>query len=124
MVACGNDSIRRAEILAENTHLVDVDVIAAHSRRAGLERATSEWVLFLDDDDVPDEAFLDALVVAQAASGADAVTAAVRPAEKLGSRNRSKRFDPPSARGTPAYPAAIEPNASTMSANAMAGGAS
>jgi glycosyltransferase involved in cell wall biosynthesis len=81
LVACGRDSTRRAEILAEHTHSVGVDLIAADSRRAGLERATSEWVLFLNDDDVPDEGLLDALVVAQAASGADAVTAAVRAAD-------------------------------------------
>jgi glycosyltransferase involved in cell wall biosynthesis len=47
--------------------------------RGELERSSAEWVLFLDDDDVPDDGFLDQLVAAQRASGADAVTCAVHP---------------------------------------------
>src|SRR3954470_18675782 len=40
--------------------------------------ASAEWFLFLDEDVIPDEGLLDALVAAQAWTGADAVTAAVR----------------------------------------------
>jgi hypothetical protein len=39
-------------------------------------------VLFLDDDDEPDDELVDTLVAAQVASGADAVTAAVRFADE------------------------------------------
>jgi hypothetical protein len=46
----------------------------AHS----LEQADAEWLVFVGGDDVPDDGLLDALVAAQAASGADVVTAAVR----------------------------------------------
>jgi hypothetical protein len=58
---------------------VDVEVVQAPSREAGLMRTAAEWVVFLDDEDTPDDGFIDALVTAQAASGADVVTAAVRP---------------------------------------------
>jgi glycosyltransferase involved in cell wall biosynthesis len=81
VVAGGDDSGRRARRLAEHTRTVEVEVVAAESRRAGLDRAAAEWVVFLDDEDAPDDGMLEALVTAQAASGADAVTAAVRPAD-------------------------------------------
>jgi glycosyltransferase involved in cell wall biosynthesis len=38
-----------------------------------------DWIVLLDADDVPDPGFVDTLAAAQAASGADVVTAAVRP---------------------------------------------
>jgi glycosyltransferase involved in cell wall biosynthesis len=81
VVASGDESLRRARRLAEHTRSVAVDVVSAPSRSAGLEAASAEWVLFLDDEDAPDDAMLDALVAAQAASNADVVTAAVRPAD-------------------------------------------
>lgn len=81
VVACGDESVARARTLAEHTKSVDVEVIPADSRRAGLDRATADWVLFVDEDDIPEEALLDTLVAAQAASGADAVTAGVRVAD-------------------------------------------
>jgi glycosyltransferase involved in cell wall biosynthesis len=84
VVTGGEDSTRRARRLAQHTRSVEVDVVPAESRRAGLDVATAaDWVLFLDDDDMPDDQMLDALVAAQAASGADVVTAAVRPADDL-----------------------------------------
>ena len=55
-----------------------VEVIASGSRRDGLARTTAEWVVFLDDEDVPDDGFVDVLVAAQAVSNADVVTTAVR----------------------------------------------
>jgi glycosyltransferase involved in cell wall biosynthesis len=75
VIARGDESTRRAQRLVEHTDSVAVEVITA------LEQASAEWVVFLDDDDVPEDTLLDALVAAQAASGADAVTAAVRPAD-------------------------------------------
>jgi glycosyltransferase involved in cell wall biosynthesis len=44
----------------------------------GLEEAEEEWLVFVDKDADPDDELVDALVAAQAASGADVVTAAVR----------------------------------------------
>jgi hypothetical protein len=54
-------------------------VVAVDSRRAGLARTAADWIVFLDEDDVPDDTLLDTLVAAQAASDADVITAAVRP---------------------------------------------
>jgi glycosyltransferase involved in cell wall biosynthesis len=77
VVAVGEQGGRRAAALAD-ANAVEVEAVPARSRRAGLERASSEWLIFLDDEDAPDDGMLDALVAAQAASGADVVTAAVR----------------------------------------------
>lgn len=84
VVATGEESARRARRLAEHTSSVEVEVVSAVSRNAGLARATADWVVFLDDDDVPDDGMLETLVAAQAASDADVVTAAVRRAHAPG----------------------------------------
>jgi glycosyltransferase involved in cell wall biosynthesis len=52
--------------------------IAASTRKAGLERARAEWVLFLDEEDEPDPELVETLVRAQAASEADVVGCALR----------------------------------------------
>jgi glycosyltransferase involved in cell wall biosynthesis len=83
VVACGTESVERAERLAKHTRSVAVDVVAAESRGSGLSQATADWVLFLDEDDIPDDGLLDALMLGQAASGADAVTTAVRAPDGL-----------------------------------------
>jgi hypothetical protein len=44
------------------------------AREAGLEVGTAPWVVFLDEEDVPEPDLLETLVRAQAASGADAVS--------------------------------------------------
>jgi O-antigen biosynthesis protein len=81
LVASGEKSAQSARRLAERTQTVEVEVVGAHSREAGLARTTCDWIVFLDDEDEPDDAMLDVLVAAQAASDADVVTAAVRPAD-------------------------------------------
>jgi O-antigen biosynthesis protein len=82
VVATGDESERRARRVATRTRSAKVEVIRAASRSEGLSRASDEWVVFLDEDDAPDDGLLDRLVAAQAASGADAVTAAVRPVDE------------------------------------------
>jgi hypothetical protein len=84
VVATGREGGRRARQLAQSTQSVEVDVVEAESRRAGLFRTRADWILFLDDEDEPDDAMLEVLVAAQAASGADVVTSAVRPADDSG----------------------------------------
>jgi glycosyltransferase involved in cell wall biosynthesis len=81
VVAAGDESARRAQRLAEHTESVEVEVVQAQSRRRGFERTSAPWVVFLDDDDLPDDELLDALVAAQIASNADLVTAATRPSD-------------------------------------------
>jgi glycosyltransferase involved in cell wall biosynthesis len=71
----------RAQRLAERTQTAEVETIQAESRRAGLARSAADWVVFLDDDDSPDDTFVDTLVAAQAAANADVVTSAVRSAD-------------------------------------------
>jgi glycosyltransferase involved in cell wall biosynthesis len=82
IVATGEASAARAHRLAQHTHSVVVEVVQAVSRRAGFERTAAEWIVFLDDDDAPEDDLLDTLVAAQKASDADLVTAAVRPSDE------------------------------------------
>lgn len=84
VVACGDDGERRARALARQTRTAEVDVVRAPSRGEGLSRVAADWVLFVDDEDTPDDGLLDAFIAAQASSGADAVTCAVRAAEAPG----------------------------------------
>jgi glycosyltransferase involved in cell wall biosynthesis len=80
VVASGEASAGHAERLAHVTERVEVEAIQSQSRREGLARSAADWVVFLDEDDVPDDNLVDALVAAQAATNADVVTSAVRPA--------------------------------------------
>lgn len=80
IVATGDEAARRSEQLARSTETVEVEPILSTSRREGLSRSAADWVVFLDEDDTPDSTFIDTLVAAQAASQADVVTTAVRPA--------------------------------------------
>jgi glycosyltransferase involved in cell wall biosynthesis len=81
VVTTGQTAARRADTLATSTSSARVEVVKAASRAAGLARTSADWIVFLDDDDLPAEGMIDALVAAQSASGADVVTAAVRPAD-------------------------------------------
>jgi len=55
-----------------------VNVIRVATRAEGLHAGTAEWIVFLNRGDVPDAELVDVLVRAQAASGADIVTCAIR----------------------------------------------
>jgi O-antigen biosynthesis protein len=80
-VVASGESMPRAEALAASTRSAPVEVVTAASRADGVTRTSADWLVFLDEDDLPAEKMIDALVAAQAASGADVVTAAVRPAD-------------------------------------------
>ena len=56
------------------------------AREAGLAAGRSPWVVFLDEEDVPEPELLDALVRAQAASGADVVSCGLYLEEEEGGR--------------------------------------
>jgi glycosyltransferase involved in cell wall biosynthesis len=81
LIVGGAGSSPHASRLAERTRTVDVEVLVSGSRREGVERASADWVVLLDQDDLLDDDAIDALVAAQAASAADAVTASVRPGD-------------------------------------------
>ena len=55
-----------------------VNVIRAASREEGVHAGTADWVILLDGEDVPEPDLVDVLVRAQAASGADVVSCALR----------------------------------------------
>jgi glycosyltransferase involved in cell wall biosynthesis len=80
IVTTTDGSDRRARRLADSTNSVDVEIARAPSRRSGLERTAAEWIVFLDEDDRPDDGLIDQLVAAQVRTGADLVTTSVRPA--------------------------------------------
>ena len=84
VVARNDESGERARRLADSTRTAEVEVVVAATRRAGFQRTAADWIVFLDDDDTPDDGLLDALVSAQAASDADVVTVAVRSATDPG----------------------------------------
>jgi O-antigen biosynthesis protein len=84
VVATGDKSERRARRLADAARAAKVDVVRAASRVDGISQKLAEWVLFLDDEDEPDDGLVDSLVGAQAASGADVITVAVRPSGEPG----------------------------------------
>jgi glycosyltransferase involved in cell wall biosynthesis len=84
VVATSDESERRARRLAGATRSVKANVVRARSRREAMASVAADWIVFLDDDDQPDDGMLETLVAAQAASGADVVTAAVRPAAASG----------------------------------------
>ena len=56
------------------------------AREAGLAAGRAEWVVFLDEEDVPEAELLDTLVRAQAASGADVVSCGLYLEEEEGGR--------------------------------------
>jgi glycosyltransferase involved in cell wall biosynthesis len=67
--------VARGEASPARARSLGVDVVEH------VEQTDADWVVLVDDDDVPDDTLVDELVAAQAASGADAVTTAVRPAD-------------------------------------------
>jgi glycosyltransferase involved in cell wall biosynthesis len=81
VVATRDQSADRARRLASATRSVEVEVVLAESRGVGLAQTSADWILFLDEDDEPDEGLLESLVTAQVAAAADVVTAAVRPGD-------------------------------------------
>ena len=77
-VVCSDEAVQHAQRLAASTRTLGVDVVVDASRSRGAARTDADWVVFLDEQDLPDPGLLDELAAAQAASGADVVTAAVR----------------------------------------------
>jgi glycosyltransferase involved in cell wall biosynthesis len=69
---------RAPRAVAQLTEPPEVDVIVVDrstaSRERGLRDSRAEWVVFLDQDDVPEPELVDVLLRAQAATGADVVS--------------------------------------------------
>jgi glycosyltransferase involved in cell wall biosynthesis len=73
----GNRTARSLEALERQSY-ENFSSVVETSRQAALRAGNAEWVVFLADDDLPDDDFLETLVLAQAASGADVVTCGIR----------------------------------------------
>jgi glycosyltransferase involved in cell wall biosynthesis len=59
------------------------EVIVAETRQAGLDQGSAPYVVFLDDDDLPEPEMLETLVAARRATEADIVTCGLRLDGKL-----------------------------------------
>ena len=69
--------LRCVAALEEQTH-ADFDVVVADTRQSGLDQGSAPYVVFLDEEDIPDPGLLKTLLAAGRASGADVVTSGLR----------------------------------------------
>ena len=77
------DGLLRSVGALENQSYRNFEVIVADTRQAGLDRGSAPFVVFLDEEDVPDPDLLKTLLAARRATGADVVTCGVRVDGKL-----------------------------------------
>jgi O-antigen biosynthesis protein len=77
------DALLRSVATLENQSYRNFEVIVADTRQAGLDRGSAPFVVFLDEEDVPDPDLLKTLLAARRATGADVVTCGVRVGGKL-----------------------------------------
>jgi glycosyltransferase involved in cell wall biosynthesis len=69
--------LRCVAALEEQTY-PNFDVVVADTRQSGLDQGSAPYVVFLEDEDVPDSELLKTLLDAARASGADVVTSGLR----------------------------------------------
>jgi glycosyltransferase involved in cell wall biosynthesis len=74
--------LRCVAALGDQTH-DRVETIVADTRQEGLEQGGAPYVLFLDEDDVPDPDLVKTLLAARAATGADVVTCGLQLEDRL-----------------------------------------
>ena len=77
------DALLRSVAALENQSYRNFEVIVADTRQGGLDRGSAPFVVFLDDEDVPDPDLLRTLLAARRATGADVITCGVRVDGKL-----------------------------------------
>jgi glycosyltransferase involved in cell wall biosynthesis len=68
--------------LKEQSH-ANLDIIVADTRQAGVDQAAAPYVVFLDEEDVPETGFVKTLLAVQQATGADVVTCGLRLENRL-----------------------------------------
>jgi hypothetical protein len=78
-----HEALERCLAALERQTSPGIRVHAAESREDGLARGDAPYVVFLDEGDVPEPELIEALLRAQARSGADAVGCGLRTAEGL-----------------------------------------
>jgi hypothetical protein len=69
--------LRCVAALEEQTH-ANFDVVVADTRQSGLDQGSAPYVIFLEEEDIPDPGLLKTLLAAGRASGADVVTSGLR----------------------------------------------
>jgi len=74
--------LRCVTALEDQTH-ERVETIVAATRQEGLERASAPYVVFLDEEDVPDAALVETLLAVRAATGADVATCGLELEDEL-----------------------------------------
>jgi glycosyltransferase involved in cell wall biosynthesis len=77
------DALLRSVAALEDQSYRNFEVIVADTKQAGLDRGSAPFVVFLDEQDVPDSELLKTLLAARRATGADVVTCGVRVDGKL-----------------------------------------
>ena len=86
VIVVGRDSQealqRCVAALKEQTH-ANLGVIIGDTRQAGLDQGTAPYVVFLDEEDVPESDLVRLLLAVRRASGADIVTCGLRLEDRL-----------------------------------------
>jgi O-antigen biosynthesis protein len=77
------DALLRCVTALENQTHERVEAIVAATRQEGLEQASAPYVVFLDEEDVPDAALVETLLAVRAATGADVVTCGLELEDEL-----------------------------------------
>jgi glycosyltransferase involved in cell wall biosynthesis len=72
------EALLRCVAALEDQSYAEFEVIVADTRQSGLDQGSAPYVVFLDEDDLPDPELLKTLVGAQRAAGADVVTCGLR----------------------------------------------
>src|SRR5439155_14477963 len=72
------DALLRCVVALEDQSCRTFEVIVAGTRQAGLDQGSAPYVVFLDEEDVPDPDLLKTLLEARRATGADVVTCGIR----------------------------------------------
>ncbi len=83
-----NEALARCLAAMERQSYANFGVIVEASRAAALAAGEAPWIVFLDEEDVPEAALLETLVRAQLASGADVVTCGLWLEDDEGGRTR------------------------------------
>jgi O-antigen biosynthesis protein len=72
------EALLRCVAALEDQSYVNFEVIVAETRQAGLDQGSAPYVVFLDEEDVPEPELLKTLLAARRATGADVVTCGLR----------------------------------------------
>jgi glycosyltransferase involved in cell wall biosynthesis len=81
--SASQDALLRCVTALENQTHDRVETIVADTRQDGLEQGSAPYVVFLDEEDLPDAELVKTLLAVRAATGADVVTCGLELADAL-----------------------------------------